>query len=157
MNHSPLNYALWLLGRRDRSIGEIRKKLEAKECSVKEIDEALAFLCHNNFLNDDRFAKNYIQNQLIIKPIGKYQLKMKLKRKLIPEEKIDKALSESELDEGKLAEIATEKWLKGKCQILRIKYQDDARKIKENLSRHLISRGFGWEIVKNVLEKTNLK
>lgn len=148
MNHSPQNYALWLLGRRDRSIGEIREKLVAKKCSEEEIKEVLKFLCSNNFVNDERFAKNYIQNQLIIKPLGKYQLKMKLKRKLIPEEIVQKVLDEVVLDEEKLAEVAFARWI-------RVNEKKDNK--YEKVCRHLLGRGFDWEVVKNVLEKSKVK
>lgn len=152
MNHTPLNYALWLLGRRDRSIGEIKKKLTEKNCEKKEVNEVIEFLTKNKFVDDERFAKNYIQNQLLIKPLGNYQLKLRLTRKFISEEIIDKSLSEIGLgEEEELAEKAARKWLR--------KHADNSigvlveGKSKEKLTRHLISRGFDWETVKKVVQK----
>ena len=154
MNHTPLNYALWLLGRRDRSVGEIQTKMREKKFEENEIEETIKQLKKLNFLDDAKFAKHYISNQLIIKPLGKYQLKQKLKRKFIPDEIIEKAMIEIGPDrEMELAREAALKYQKSK-----IKDQNDKLKFKEKLGRHLISRGFDWEIVKKVIEnlKTNI-
>ena len=148
MNHTPLNYALWLLGRRDRSVGEIEEKLSAKKYTVEEIKKSISFLRKQGFLDDARFAKHYIENQLNVKPLGKYQLKMKLKRKFIADEIIEKILDETGPGEEKLAEVAFERWLR---------VNNDKTNKYEKVSRHMISRGFEWEIIKNVLEKHKSK
>jgi len=144
MKNSALNYALWLLGRRDRSIGEIKEKLVSKDYNAEEIKAAIEFLLKNNFLNDERFAKNYIQNQLIIKPIGGYQLKIKLQKKLVPKDIVEKVLEESDVDESELARTVFERWLK---------INSAKEKKYEKVCRHLLSRGFNWEVVKEILEK----
>ena len=148
MNHTPLNYALWLLGRRDRSIGEIKEKLILKEYSLEEVKKTIDFLCKNNFLNDERFAKNFIRNQLLIKPLGEYQLRMRLRRKFIQEDIIEKILNESELDEKKQVNIAFSRW---------IRVNKNKEKKYEKVSRHLIGRGFSWDIIKTVLEEHKSK
>lgn len=143
MQHTPLNYALWLLGRRDRSVGEIKAKLTDKKYSDEETKKAIDFLCKNDFLNDERFAKNYIRNQLSMRPLGEYQLKMRLKNKFVSEENIKKALEESNIDEKKLVEAALSKWLK---------INGKKEKKYDRVTRHLLGRGFKWEVVKEVME-----
>ncbi len=143
MKNSALNYALWLLGRRDRSIGEIREKLLNKEHDPNEIETTIKFLIDKNFLSDERFAKNYIQNQLSIKPLGKYQLRAKLQKKLVPAKIIEQALAEDDSDESELAEIAFGQWIKKNL---------NKDKKYEKVCRHLLSRGFNWETVKEILE-----
>lgn len=155
MQHSALNYALWLLGRRDRSVGEIEKRLKDKEYSSEEIKGTIHFLDKKKFLDDTRFAQNYIKNQLLIKPQGKYQLKLKLNKKLVPDDIIDKTLEEiNEEDERDQMKEAAEKWRKSKYKVLSIKYQGDKNKIKNSLVRYLISRGFGWDLIKEAIDAT---
>lgn len=154
MKHSALNYALWLLGKRDHTIGEIKEKLAKKDYPREEIRETITFLVEKNFLDDERFAKNFIRNQLAIKPVGKYQLRMKLKKKLVPDELIETKL-ESVKDEGekKLAKEAAEKWQKRKNYELGIMNYAEEQKYKDKLARHLVGRGFSWNIVKETLDK----
>jgi regulatory protein len=144
MKNSALNYALWLLGRRDRSIGEIREKLLNKGHNPIETEAAIKFLIDKGFLSDERFAKSYIQNQLSLKPLGKYQLKIKLQKKLVPAEIIEQALAEDDSDESELAEIAFGRWIKKNLS---------KEKKYEKVCRHLLSRGFNWETVKEILAK----
>jgi len=158
MNHTPLNYALWLLGRRDRSVGEIEEKLSAKKYTVEEIKKSISFLRKQGFLDDARFAKHYIENQLSVKPLGKYQLKMKLKRKFIADEIIEKTITEIGPDrEMELAREATSKWLKRQNYESGIMNHGEQHKNMEKLTRHLLSRGFEWETIKIILEKYKTK
>ena len=148
MNYTPLNYALWLLGRRDRSVGEIQTKMREKKFEEIEIEETIKQLKKLEFLDDAKFAKHYISNQVAIKPLGKYQLKQKLRRKLVSEEIIEKALTDSSMNEEELIEIALKRWLR---------VNESKDKKYEKVSRHLMSRGFDWEVVKNVIEKNKSK
>lgn len=143
MKNSTLNYALWLLGRRDRSIGEIKEKLSGKEYGQDEINSTITFLTEKNFLSDERFARHYIQNQINIKPLGKYALKMKLQKKLVPQDIIEQVLEESEIDEAELASVSFERW---------IKKNHNKDKKYEKVCRHLLSRGFNWETVKEIID-----
>lgn len=145
----PLSYALYLLKLRDRSIGEIRDKMRKKEFAADEIEKIILFLTEKNFLDDERFAKNFVKNQLSIKPAGKYILSQKLKQKFINKDIIDKTLSEiRESEECDLALEAAEK----KYKVLSIRHQEEAR-VKEKLMRYLASRGFGYAIIKKVTQK----
>lgn len=148
MKNSALNYALWLLGRRDRSIGEIKEKLLSKEHSEEETNQAVAFLIEKKFLDDERFSKNYIRNQISIKPIGKYQLKIKLQKKLVPVDIITQILEESDIDEAELAKKTFEGW---------IKRNSSKEKKYDKVCRHLLSRGFNWDIVKEILQENKIK
>lgn len=154
MTHTPLNYALWLLGRRDRSVGEIQNKMREKKFEEDEIEKTIRHLRKLNFLDDAKFAKHFISNQISIKPLGKYQLKQKLKRKFVPDEIIETAISDIGPDrEIELAKEAAVKWQKRQNYELGIMNHGEQQKNREKLARHLMSRGFDWEIVKNVIEK----
>lgn len=139
----PLEYAFWLLKLRDRSIGEMEEKFRRREYDEKEIAETLSFLIENNFLDDKKFAENYIRNKKLIKPVGKYYLRGKLIEKKVPNDLIEQVLSEQP-DEISEVEEAANRWIS--------KHQGtEESKLYEKLSRHLVSRGFDWEKVREVL------
>lgn len=144
-----LEYALYLLKIRDRSVGEINHKMAMKGYLREEVEEVILFLKDKNFLDDERFVRNFIKNQLAIKPLGKYRLDQKLKQLYVDERIIKEALVEiSNSDEKKNAEEVAEKWLNRKSDI-KNKY--------EKLGRYLVNRGFNYEIIKEILTKTNTK
>jgi len=140
-----LEYAFFLLKLRDRSIGELREKMERKEYPSKEISETIDFLIAKNFLDDERFARNFVRFKKSLKPTGKYYLQNKLRQKKIDNDIIEKVLGENS-DQAEEVEDAADRWLAKNKKVPK-------EKIYEKLSRYLVSRGFSWEIVKEVVEE----
>ena len=127
-------------------MGEIRQKMVEKEFGREEIDKTVAFLLDKKFLDDERFARNFVRNQLIMKPQGKYILQQKLRTKKIDKKIIDETLETlSSTDEEGLAEEAAKKFIQ--------KRNIPKEKVYEKVGRHLVSRGFNWEVIKMVLDK----
>ena len=141
----PLEYAFWLLKLQDRSIGGLREKMERKEYSSQEIKETIDFLIAKNFLDDERFARNFVRFKKSLKPTGKYYLQNKLRQKKIDNDIIEKVLGENS-DQAEEVEDAADRWLAKNKKLPK-------EKIYEKLSRYLVSRGFSWEIVKEVVEE----
>lgn len=141
----PLEYAFWLLKLRDRSIGEMEEKFGRKDFSKEEISKTITLLIEKDFLNDQRFAQNFVRFRKSIKPTGKYYLQKKLYEKKIPKEIIENILNEN-LDQESEIEEAADHW------IIRNK-KVPKEKIYEKLSRHLVSRGFEWEKIRDVVLK----
>lgn len=143
----PLEYALYLLEIRDRSTEELRRKMMLKGHEPEEISKVILFLTDKNFLNDERFARNFVKNQLNLKPQGKYQLKLKMKKLFVADDLIETALLDlNEEDEKKQAELAATKWL-------RVKSKVNPEKKYEKLLRHLVSRGFNYNVAKQITKK----
>jgi len=141
----PLEYAFYLLKSRDHSIGEMKEKLKRRKCTPQEINETISFLLEKDFLNDQRFAENFIRYKKIIKPVGRFYLRNKLLEKKIPVEIIEKTLSKIPDESSGIEELA-ERWLAKNKKVPK-------DKVYEKLSRHLISRGFEWEKVREVIGK----
>lgn len=55
-----LNYVINLLARREYSEFELRCKMQEKNFSETEIDEAIAHCQQKNWQNDQRFTENYL-------------------------------------------------------------------------------------------------
>jgi regulatory protein len=141
----PLEYAFYLLKSRDRSIGEMKERLKRHQCTPEEINETISFLVEKNFLNDQRFAENFVRFKKSLKPTGRYYLRNKLLEKKISSNLVEKVLAEN-IDQESEVEEATERWLKKNKKVA-----ED--KIYQKLSRHLVSRGFEWEKVREVVNE----
>ena len=90
-------YALRLLTVRDRSVQELRERLE-RRFSKDEAAEALDYLDDLGYLDDLRFATNYIQYRNRSRPTGNYLLRLELRNKGITDEDIDQVLNAADLE-----------------------------------------------------------
>ncbi len=142
---NSLEYAFYLLKLRDRSIGEMCQKMERKEFLPEEIEKTINFLVEKDFLDDEQFARNFVRFKKSLKPTGKYYLQNKLRQKKIDNDIIEKVLTESADESSEIAEAA-DRWLARNKKIPK-------EKIYEKLSRYLVSRGFEWEKVREVVQK----
>ncbi|PIS07310.1 hypothetical protein COT78_04105 [Candidatus Berkelbacteria bacterium CG10_big_fil_rev_8_21_14_0_10_43_13] len=147
MKKKPLECALYLLELRDRTEGEIRDKMRMKKYEPAEIDSTIQFLTDKDFINDERFVKNLIRNNTDFGTKGKYKIRQKLIQLKVPADLIEQNLNGIDSDDElqRATELA-EKWLAKQRNIL-------PEKRYEKLGRHLISRGYEWDIVKDVMEK----
>lgn len=142
---SPLNYALYLLKLRDRTVGEIQGKMKQKGFEEVEISQTVEFLKSKKLLDDERFAANYIQNKQQFGSTGKYKIKFKLEQLKVDKEIINQKLSQIEPEsEYDRALNLGKNWFIKKQSV-------PAEKRYERLGRFLIGRGFEINIVKDVL------
>jgi len=138
--NSALNYAFWLLNRKDYSIFEIRKKLTSREFSPKEIESVIDKLIGLDFLNDRRFTDNFIKSQKNLKPIGELKLKEKLFVKGISGDLIKEYLPKDQEEE--LIEAAIN-YLFRKRESIPI----------DKLLRYLERRGFKYDLIISCMTK----
>lgn len=134
------------LAYKQRSKKELTKKLKQKKISDKSIDKIIDLLEKQKYLDDRSYARNYLENKLSSKPVGKRLAKLKLSEKGIDKELIETTVSEGYSDnkEIELASKLLEKFEK------RVKYKDIAEK-KNKCYRYLISKGFDYETAGRVL------
>jgi len=154
MKLKPLEYALYLLKIRDRSIGEIQHKMSVRKCSKEEVKEVILFLNDKKFLNDEKFAAHFVRNQLNIKPQGKYKLEQRLRQLYVDDKIIKDVLGKIDINEERnSAKELAERWLKRQNHEFRVMNYEEQQKHKDKLIRHLISRGFSYEVIKEVLSE----
>jgi regulatory protein len=132
----------------ERCQQEMRDKLYEWGLYSNDVENIIANLISDNFLNEERFAKIYAGGKFRIKKWGRIKIKIELKKKKISDYCIRKGLSEiEEADYLKtLKEIITKKLKatpKGKTQIRHYK-----------AAQYAISRGFEgdlvWDIIKEI-------
>jgi len=136
------------LNYKQRSEKEVRKKLKEKKLSDGSIDIVISSLKDLKYINDESYAKSYLQSKILRKPEGKRVLKMKLADKGIPKE-----IAENILSEQYPPETETEK----AAELLR-KYEKKVRaktpaEKKQKCFRFLLSKGFDFDTVNEVLRQ----
>ncbi|HMS33056.1 MAG TPA: RecX family transcriptional regulator [Ignavibacteria bacterium] len=134
------------LAYKPRSKKDLVKKLKQKKISDNTIDDIIELLEKQKYLNDEIYARNYLEDKLSSKPIGKRLAMMKLLEKGIDKEQIESVINEnySEDKEFELAAKLMEKYEK------KVKFKDQADK-KNKCYRYLISKGFDYETAGRVL------
>lgn len=135
------------LNYKPRSEKEVRRKLAQKKISEKTIDEIITSLKDLKFIDDENYAKMYVETKVTLKPEGRRVLKMRLADKGINKELSQKTVEDnySEETEIKKAKDLINKYSK------RVKAKTPADK-KQKIYRHLLSKGFSYDVISRVLK-----
>ena len=141
-------YCFLLLKFRLRSEKEIYQRLKNKRFDEQIIRETLRFLKDKEFLDDNLFAKSWIEFRLK-RPLGIRRIRQELKLKGIDEETIDAKLAEAKngYSEEEIVEGIVRKRLKS------FKKEEFAT-AKRRLFAYLMRRGFSAEIASDAINKT---
>jgi regulatory protein len=136
--------AIRFLGFRARSQEEMVRYLRDKGYSDQVVEETINRLVNEQYLDDESFARFWVENRERFRPRGRQALRYELKQKGISDKVIDMALAD--LDEDELAWAAVE----GKLYRWRnLAEQDLKKKIVGFLSR----RGFSYETANNIFHQ----
>lgn len=125
----------------ERSHQEVRTKLLKLGVRGHELEEVIAQLVSDDFLNEERFAVAFAGGRFRMKKWGRKRIEVELKKRGVSSYSIRKGLAE--IDEQAyletLASVAEKKadLLKG----------EDAFARKNKVARYLISRGFEPQLV----------
>lgn len=137
--------ALQFLGYRPRSRAEVERRLARRGFAPEAIVAAVERLERWRYLDDDAFARAWIENRQEHQPRGRRRLKDELRQKGVDREVVEQALEEAELDEYPAAlELARKRLpsLRG----------DEPLAQRRRLAGFLQRRGYGWDVVGRVLD-----
>lgn len=143
---NALNQAYRLLAVRDRSEDELRARLRIKGYGKRRIDEVIESLKGKGYIDDNRFAKDWIKNRSLSNQKGAFAIRDELLKK-----GIDKALIEDIMkDEGGYNEYEAAKALAAK----KIESLGDADgvKIKKSVYSYLARRGFSFDVINEIVD-----
>lgn len=140
-------YAFLLLKFRLRSEHELHQRLENKKFNSRIIDEIISFLKEKGFIDDDYFAKTWVESR-VKKPLGIKRLRQELIAKGIDKAIIDSRINEIRKnypEEDVVARLAKDRLnkLKG-C---------DPQKARKRVYAYLLRRGFSPETVIDAVTK----
>jgi regulatory protein len=127
-----------LLSYRMRSEWELRDYLKRKKAPEEFVDKIINKLRINGYVNDEQFAKRWVENRRLLKPTSKRRLMQELRQKRISTDIIDAVLVEDETDERQqLKELVEKK---------RARYPD-----KLKFMQYLARQGYNYDDIKSVL------
>ena len=144
--------ALRFLSYRQRSEKEIRDKLRSKRISTGNIDKIIKSLSELNFINDEQFAKLFLESYLNKKPMGRRLISMKLLEKGIKKDIVENVLIENYKEEDELVKCneLLKKYIK------KVKSKNEMEK-KRKCYKYLLSRGFENEIVREIISSHSMQ
>lgn len=109
--------------------------------SDEDIENVISRLIAKNYLNDESFAKFYVENRCTKKGISERKLRQELMKKGISSELIELSFANSSRSEAEE--------IKKIIQKKRAKYDDT------KLIQYLVRRGFEYELAQNLVHETD--
>ena len=144
-SEKALQSALKLLDYRPRTEKEIRQRLNIKGFDEQEIESVMVRLHAANLVQDQQFARMWIDNRCEFHPRSKRMIRFELRNKGVSEQIIDQALTDG-MDEEELASRAAEKYA-------RKLDPSDRLGFRKKLSAYLARRGFSYGTVAPVVNR----
>ena len=139
--------AFRLLAVRARSEKEIRDRLKQSGFAAPTIDWTIAELKRIQLLNDRDFAQMYARSRMVTHPVGSFLLRRELGAKGVTEVDIEAGVAEA-YKETNEADVARNLAALRKKRYL----NSDEKKAKKHVSDFLLRRGFGWDVVNEILD-----
>lgn len=128
--------------RSEKEVKDYFKRKKVHESLHKDLFNRLKRL---DLIDDTEFARWWITQRQEFKPRAKRIMNYELRMKGIKKEIIDEVLSETTVDEEKIArELLEKKTYKWKSL--------PSRKARQKMSQFLARKGFGWEIIEKVVK-----
>ena len=135
------NKALGLISRRLRSEWEIKDYPRRKKYVPEQIDAIVARLYKRSWLNDEAFARMWVENRRLLKSASARRITQELKAKRVSEDTIRSVLeNDSNTDSAILKELIISKRKQSR-------YQDD-----QKLLAYLMRQGYNYADVKQQME-----
>ncbi len=136
--------AVRFLAFRPRSVQEVRRNLKEKSLDDRVIDAALERLMGLGYLDDEAFARFWVDNRTAFKPLGPAALKFELRQKGVADSIIEQVLSNT--DPHATAYTAARE------RVARLR-GTDRRTFQNKLGSFLQRRGFRYDVIGEVVSR----
>lgn len=133
----------------ERAQQEVRDKLYSWGIHQEDVENIIAALIEDNFLNEERFAKAYVLGKFRMKGWGKIKIKLQLKAKRVSDPLIRIALREiNDDDYQKKIEETIERYIRK--PIINLSASE-----KSKIFKYLLSKGFESDMITQKLSINN--
>ncbi|MBN1311890.1 MAG: RecX family transcriptional regulator [Anaerolineae bacterium] len=136
--------ALNFLSYRPRSITEVRRKLEERKFSEKAVDAVIEKLQTVSLLDDEGFARYWVENREQFSPRSVRALRQELRQKGVPDSNIASVVEA--VDEVEAAYRA------GRQRAGRYAHAD-CQEFRKKVGNLLLRRGFGYDVVRDAVNR----
>lgn len=130
----------------DRCTSEVSEKLKILQVEEKLQNDIIQYLRNEGYIDDERFVQSFIRGKISAKQWGRNKIRMHLQKKKIDNYLIDKYLQD--VDEVKYQvglQSAIDKWIR--------LHREINPENSPKLYRHLLSKGFSYEEIRNALNE----
>lgn len=131
-----------------RTEDEVRRKLARKGFPDEVADEAVARMEELGYLDDESYARAYARGRLAGRGHGPQRIRNDLRKRGVAAKTIDAVLEEV-VEQDDLRETALRH---GRKRWLRLASEQDPRKRRKKLSDFLMRRGYGFDLIREVVE-----
>ena len=141
--------AFRLLGRRQHSSSELKRKLWNKDYEQKLIDEVIEDLIKKGYIDDNEFIRAFVAEKTKITNWSRKRVKSELIKRGLSPNLIDKILNEkvTQSDFENAMNVA-----KKKFEVLS-KRNLESKELRNKISTYLFSKGFDYELIKKVVNQ----
>lgn len=133
----------------DRCFWEIEQKLREFDLIPEAKEEVISKLYQYGFINEERFANQYVRGKFNQKKWGKNRLRMELKKRQIPEKMILEAFR-SEIDQDDyyttLEKLAEKKYLS-------LEKEKESYKKQQKIRSYLAYKGYEFDLIQEVVAR----
>jgi regulatory protein len=131
------------LNRRERTVSEVRQRLEREELDAATVSEAIATLTEQGYLDDSRFARLFTEDKRQLEQWGSDRIRRTLRERGL----------DAELIETALAEQATESELEQALELLRRRCSAPPadRRERDRALGLLLCKGYEMELALDAL------
>jgi regulatory protein len=130
--------------RRPRSQKEVIDWFRRKKVHISMQEGLIKKLKNLDLLNDKEFAKWWVEQRINFKNKSKRVIKMELQQKGIDPNIVEDSLSDTKIDEEKMARQLIDKKM--------YKWEKlDSKIKKQKMSQYLSAKGFSWETIEKIL------
>lgn len=138
---TALQYAVYLLSRRDYSERELRQKLLQKQYEADEVEQSVAKVQEHGWQDDVRFCSLFIR-QRARQGYGPLRIKQELRLKGVADWLVTQQFDEIEVDWFELAEMVFNKKRPNEWDM----------KAKQKIWRYMLSHGFESDHFSHLME-----
>lgn len=137
--------ALAFLAYRPRSGKEVRDRLRQKGFAPLAIDHAIGKLEGWRYLDDEEFARRWVENRTVHQPRGGRLIEQELRTKGVDRDTARRAVEDAEIDERAAA-------IEAAMDRARRLAGEEPAAARRKLAAWLARRGFGWDAVRPALD-----
>lgn len=136
--------AVRFLSYRPRSAAEVRQRLRKNGFHPDVADAVLGRLREQRFVDDDAFAKFWVENRKTFSPRGERLLKLELRQKGVDSETITSLVDDADDAEAAFAVAAKKAKSLGSC---------DCQEFRQRMGAFLQRRGFAYDTASQVVDR----
>lgn len=145
------SYALKVLGGRAHSTGELKEKLRRRASRLADVEDILARLKDNGYLNDQRFAENFAASRLSNDKFGRTRVIQDLRQRRVAPALAERAARQVYQDVNE--ESLIEEWVRRKYRLASREHLFEEDKDLAAAYRRLVRAGFRTGDIVRVLKR----